>query len=187
VGLASQVVSGPSGILFLLLRSWVLPSLRSVLLMRPADFTGDSMISLQNTSGEPMTISKISFGDLINNSFNTVLYPGKSSLFSLSDLNLSCPCPEGQTQVTCCFYCYLHHLCGFAENRTGFFYCSMRGAGGAGYDAGDASGCDPANVSLVSPADNFSLTTTGVVSFSFMVSDDNAVKQCQVACQWYGC
>ena len=66
------------------------------------DVQGDSLIKLSNNSSDSITLTKISLGGVDNN-FSEQLVGLDSKVFSLSSLNSSCPCEEGQEKVKCEF------------------------------------------------------------------------------------
>ncbi|MFA5930843.1 MAG: GLUG motif-containing protein [archaeon] len=81
------------------------------------DSQGDSIIRLQNNSGENLTLNKVSVGDN-ETIFNEQLVSGDAKSFSLSDLDLSCPCSEGQEKVSCSFIFYLTTQNGLSKKQT---------------------------------------------------------------------
>jgi len=68
---------------------------------------GDSILVLKNVDSEPYTITKIS--SIVNNAeINPSVYdkqvPSQGQVaFSISDLNLACPCNEGDTRKKCTY------------------------------------------------------------------------------------
>jgi len=69
------------------------------------DFDGDSLIELQNNSGEMLTLQKIVAGEK-EDYFNEQLLQGNNKTFSISQTNFSCPCGAGQDRVSCSFDFY---------------------------------------------------------------------------------
>lgn len=81
------------------------------------DSGGDSLVSLQNNSGEILTLSKIVVGGN-ETIFDEQLVMGTEKTFSLQDLNLSCPCSSGQQSVSCTFQFYLNTSNGLEKTQT---------------------------------------------------------------------
>ena len=67
-----------------------------------SDVEGDSLFSLRNNSGETITLTEISNGSNVNN-FNEVLPQNDTRTFSISDLDLTCPCEAGASKKVCEF------------------------------------------------------------------------------------
>jgi len=65
------------------------------------DIDGDGLINLQNNTGETLTITRITLGEIDNN-FNLNFAQGDTQLFSLNELGDGCSCigNEGET-ITC--------------------------------------------------------------------------------------
>jgi hypothetical protein len=66
------------------------------------DSGGDALISLQNNTGDTITITRISSGNN-NNSFDNAIPSTDTRVFSLTDLNTSCPCAPGEITKKCTF------------------------------------------------------------------------------------
>ncbi len=66
------------------------------------DTQGDALVSLQNNTGDTITITRISSGTNTN-SFDNDIPSTDSRVFSLTDLNTSCPCSAGETTKKCIF------------------------------------------------------------------------------------
>jgi hypothetical protein len=64
------------------------------------DPSGDALIKLSNMSIDTVTLNRISVGSVDNN-YSTQLVGFDSKTFSLSNLNLGCPCQVGQESVKC--------------------------------------------------------------------------------------
>ncbi len=66
------------------------------------DPQGDALVSLENNSGDTITITKIINGTTTN-SFDEDIPSTDSRTFSLRDLNASCPCNAGESSKKCVF------------------------------------------------------------------------------------
>ncbi len=64
------------------------------------DVEGDSLIKVNNTSSDPITLTKISAGG-VDNDFSEQVVGMDSKTFSLSDLTSGCTCASGQKSVNC--------------------------------------------------------------------------------------
>jgi len=64
------------------------------------DSAGDSLIKLNNTSSDPITLTKISVGG-VDNDFSEQVVGLDSKTFSLSNLTSGCTCASGQKSVSC--------------------------------------------------------------------------------------
>jgi hypothetical protein len=81
-----------------------------------SDSSGDSLVKLQNNSGETLTLEKVMVGEN-ETTFNEQLVTGDNKTFSLSDLDLSCPCTDGQDKVSCNFTFYLTTSTGLQKKQ----------------------------------------------------------------------
>jgi len=64
------------------------------------DSNGDGIFSLNNVSGETITLTKIAAGG-VENSYSQTVPAGGSVALSVNALDLKCPCLTGQTKASC--------------------------------------------------------------------------------------
>jgi ABC-type amino acid transport substrate-binding protein len=80
------------------------------------DRDGNGLISLQNVSGETISITKISVeGHDLN--YSTTMFQGDNKIFSLTDLNSYCTCVEGPGSKRKCDYSVYFQSEGGLEKR----------------------------------------------------------------------
>ncbi len=139
---------------------------------------GNGLVSLQNNSGDLLTITNISLGGVDNN-YNTQLVSGSKILFSLKDLINACSCTGNEGTTKTC-------------NAT-IYYTTQDGLQKT-YKYSITVDCVesitptdlniiitpldniPPIIDLSSPADEY--VASGNVSFLFNASDNNAVREC---------
>jgi hypothetical protein len=145
------------------------------------DIEGDGLITLRNTSGAPLTLTKITDGTA-DNIYNERIYSGSEATFSFSDLNTSCVCEEGQTEKTCSFTLTTISDNDITRNETitTTIYCvtDAQTANDTGQTVTSIDVTDPV-VSLSSPTDA-NIIFDGNIEFTYTASDDRNLTSCSL-------
>jgi len=142
---------------------------------------GDGLISLQNNSGDLLTITSISFGGIDNN-YNQQLASGSKILFSLDDLAGVCTCLGYEGKIrTCSAKIFYTTSDGLQKSDT--YSVSVECAASAlAADLNKVTtplDTNAPRVSLTSPATDY-LAPARIVDFSFYVTDNNSVSSCKL-------
>ena len=146
-----------------------------------ADPDGDGLISLQNNTGETLTITKIKLGNVDNN-FNQNFTHGNSELFSLNDLGEGCSCvgQAGKTincQVTI-YYTSENYLNKSITTLTIPVDCDNN-VTTSKTPVTPITETTPPNVTLTSPT-NPTTTLQTNQTLNYTVTDDSTISRCDL-------
>jgi hypothetical protein len=144
-----------------------------------SDFSGDSVVRLENVSGENLILNKVSVGER-ELTFDEQLVRGDIKNFSLSDLGLSCPCIEGQSFVSCSFTFYLTSSTGLQKKQvvTTKVDCLPEALEEPINTIISLDTNAPA-IALLSPADNNESIVSNTI-FAYNVTDDRNIISCSL-------
>lgn len=82
------------------------------------DSNGDSLIKLNNNSGDNLVLNKIIVGGAGETNFDEQIVNGDAKTFSLVDAGLNCPCLENQKKATCNIELYYTSASGLEKKET---------------------------------------------------------------------
>jgi len=145
-----------------------------------ADIEGDGLIHLQNNSGENLTITRITLGEVDNN-FSQNFISGESYLFSLGELGDGCACIGNEGEIINCNLTITYTSANGLTKRTTIISIPVECDNNVQTPQIPITPSDqtPPVVALSSPIDE-NLDTDGSVSFSFTATDDSNIPSCEL-------
>jgi len=143
------------------------------------DSSGNGAVTLQNTSNDQITLTKITV-DGVDNNYSRIILRGDNATLLLN--NLSCTCSAGETSKTCTYtFYFIQNGVATIKTKTLTANCSGNFGGGGGAVPPTITDDTGPVITLSSPADGYQQTSTGTTTFSFSVSDASTVSSCSLA------
>ncbi|VVB75632.1 Virginiamycin B lyase [uncultured archaeon] len=140
---------------------------------------GNGLISLQNNSSENLFVTDINVGDSSSEFDSALIAPGSRMLFGLNGSNCGCTTFDGK-MINCSVSIKYVTVDGLVKTKTLY---TMVSCSESTESAGETEVKVPLDivapsVTLSSPAEGYSSSTSAPVDFNFYVSDNNNVARC---------
>ena len=142
------------------------------------DGGGDGYSAFQNTSGETLTITKVTLGGIDNN-YDKQVFQGNTEIFRLSELTSGCTCSTPGERKTCSMTIYYTSSLGLTDSITKTISVDCVGDATTDQDATNPQEDDAPVISLSGPADN-NVNVSGTVVFEYSVTDASNIFSCEL-------
>ncbi len=143
------------------------------------DYEGDSLLFIQNNTGEEIFLTKISLDGREDN-YNELINPSSEKIFSFSNLNTNCSCTPGEQTKICNYDLYYTSIYGLEKKET--LEIKLECVANAQSNRPVITPQVPADTQApqiisFSPENNFESENL-TVTFNYEATDNNQIQSC---------